>query len=131
MEGLKSWLREDPKRGQALMQQNASYVFFRELPPDEAGDGPVGAQGVALTPGRSLAVDAAYHKLGTPVFVNAPDLMTPKGKPFRRLMIAQDVGSAIRGKQRGDIYWGSGDKAGAIAGVTKHQARFYVLLPKR
>jgi membrane-bound lytic murein transglycosylase A len=131
MEGLKSWLREDPKRGQALMQQNASYVFFRELPPDEAGDGPVGAQGVALTPGRSLAVDAAYHKLGTPVFVSAPEVPTPNGKPFRRLMIAQDVGSAIRGKQRGDIYWGSGDKAGAIAGVTKHQARFYVLLPKR
>jgi membrane-bound lytic murein transglycosylase A len=113
------------------MQQNASYVFFRELPPDEAGDGPVGAQGVALTPGRSLAVDAAYHKLGTPVFVSAPEVPTPNGKPFRRLMIAQDVGSAIRGKQRGDIYWGSGDKAGAIAGVTKHQARFYVLLPKR
>jgi membrane-bound lytic murein transglycosylase A len=131
MEGLKSWLREDPERGRALMQENASYVFFRELPPAEAGDGPVGAQAVALTPGRSLAVDPIYHKLGTPVFVSAPDLKTPKGKPFRRLMIAQDVGSAIRGTQRGDIYWGSGAEAGAIAGVTKHPARFYVLLPKR
>lgn len=131
MEGLKSWLRADPARGRALMQQNASYVFFRELPETQAGEGPVGAQGVTLTPGRSLAVDTAYHALGTPIFVTVPELATPDGKPFRRLMIAQDVGSAIRGKERGDIYWGSGEAAGAIAGRTKHAARFYVLLPKR
>jgi len=130
MEGLKYWLRADAARGRALMHENKSYVFFHELPEAEAGDGPIGAQGVALTPGRSLAVDAAYHKLGTPVFVTAPEAPTPNGKPFRRLMIAQDVGSAIRGKERGDIYWGSGPEAGAIAGVTKTQARFYVLLPK-
>lgn len=131
MEGLKWWLRADPARGQKLMQENASYVFFRELPAAEAGEGPVGAQGVPLTPGRSLAVDTSYHKLGTPVFVAAPDLATPDGRPFRRLMIAQDVGSAIRGKERGDIFFGSGADAGAIAGVTKERARFYVLLPKR
>ena len=130
MEGLKGWLRQDPKRGRALMHENASYVFFAELPAKEAGDGPVGAQAVPLTPGRSLAVDPIYHKLGTPIFVTAPEAPTPDGKPFRRLMVAQDVGSAIRGKQRGDIYWGSGAEAGAIAGVTKHKARFYVLLPK-
>jgi membrane-bound lytic murein transglycosylase A len=131
MEGLKWWLRADPERGRKLMQENRSYVFFRELPAAEAGEGPVGAQGVALTPGRSLAVDAFYHKLGTPIFVAAPKAPTPDGKPFRRLMIAQDVGSAIRGKERGDIFWGSGSDAGAIAGVTKHKAKFYVLLPKR
>jgi membrane-bound lytic murein transglycosylase A len=131
MEGLKSWLRADATRGRALMQENKSYVFFRELPQAEAGEGPVGAQGVVLTPGRSLAVDAAYHALGTPIFVAAPDLSTPDGEPFRRLMVAQDVGSAIRGKERGDIYWGSGAEAGAIAGVTRHKARFYILLPKR
>jgi membrane-bound lytic murein transglycosylase A len=131
MEGLKRWLRADPARGRALMQENKSYVFFRELPEAEAGDGPVGAQGVALTPGRSLAVDAAYHKLGTPIFVDAGDLASPEGAPFRRLMIAQDVGSAIRGKERGDIYFGSGEAAGDIAGRTKEAARFYVLLPKR
>ena len=74
MEGLKSWLRADPARGRALMQENKSYVFFRELPEGEAGAGPVGAQGVPLTPGRSLAVDAAFHALGTPIFVTAPDL---------------------------------------------------------
>jgi membrane-bound lytic murein transglycosylase A len=131
MDGLKTWLRADPARGRALMQENKSYVFFRELPKAKADDGPVGAQGVALTPGRSLAVDASYHALGTPIFVEAPDLETPEGMPFRRLMIAQDVGSAIRGRERGDIFWGTGDAAGAIAGSTKEKARFIVLLPKR
>jgi len=130
MEGLKSWLRADPARGRALMHENKSYVFFRELPQAEAGEGPVGAQGVPLIAGRSLAVDAAYHALGTPIFVMAPDLAVG-GAPFRRLMIAQDVGSAIRGPQRGDIFFGTGEAAGAIAGRTKHAARLYVLLPKR
>jgi membrane-bound lytic murein transglycosylase A len=130
MEGLKDWLRADPARGRGLMQENKSYVFFRELPQAEAGEGPVGAQGVPLTPGRSLAVDAAFHKLGTPVFVTAPDLKGEDGKPFRRLMIAQDVGSAIRGPERGDIFFGTGDAAGAIAGTTHEKARFFVLLPK-
>jgi membrane-bound lytic murein transglycosylase A len=131
MDGLKTWLRADPARGRSLMQENASYVFFAELPAKQAEEGPVGAQGVTLTPGRSLAVDRAYHAFGTPIFVAAPHLVTPEGKPFRRLMIAQDVGSAIRGKERGDIYWGSGAEAGAIAGRAKEKARFYILLPKR
>ncbi|MGE5260095.1 MAG: murein transglycosylase A [Actinomycetota bacterium] len=130
MDGLKNWLRADPSRGRALMEENESYVFFRELPKAVAGDGPLGAQGVALTPGRSLAVDAAYHALGTPIFVAAPDLKGEDGKPFRRLMIAQDVGSAIRGKERGDIFFGTGEAAGAIAGTTHEEARFFVLLPK-
>ena len=130
MEGLKSWLRADPARGRALMQENKSYVFFRELPQAEAGAGPVGAQGVPLTPGRSLAVDAAFHALGTPIFVTAPDLAV-EGAPFRRLMIAQDVGSAIKGPQRGDIFFGTGEAAGAIAGTTKAAAAFYILLPNR
>jgi peptidoglycan lytic transglycosylase A len=130
MEGLKSWLRADPARGRALMRENRSYVFFRELPQAEAGAGPVGAQGVPLTPGRSLAVDASYHALGTPIFVTAPDLAVG-GVPFRRLMIAQDVGSAIKGPQRGDIFFGTGEAAGAIAGTTKEAAEFYILLPNR
>jgi membrane-bound lytic murein transglycosylase A len=129
MQGLKSWLRADPARGRALMHENKSYVFFAELPRAKAGEGPIGAQGVTLTPGRSLAVDASYHALGTPVFVAAPDLAV-EGRPFRRLMIAQDVGSAIKGPQRGDIFFGTGDAAGAIAGTTKEAARFYILLPK-
>jgi peptidoglycan lytic transglycosylase A len=131
MDGLKNWLRADPERGRSLMHENASYVFFAQLPPKQADEGPVGAQGVTLTPGRSLAVDRAYHAFGTPIFVAAPKLITPEGKPFRRLMIAQDVGSAIRGKERGDIYFGTGAEAGAIAGRAKEKARFYILLPKR
>jgi len=131
MAGVKAWLHADRDRGRALMHENRSYVFFRELAGEEGRDGPLGAQGAALTPGRSLAVDAAYHALGTPVFVTVTDLATPEGQPFRRLMIAQDVGSAIRGPERGDIFWGSGEAAGAIAGSTRHAARFHVLVPKR
>lgn len=127
MDGVKAWLRADSERGRKLMHENRSYVFFREI----EGDGPIGAQGVALTPERSLAVDTEYHKLGLPIFVVAPDLVTQGGTPFRRLMVAQDVGSAIRGPERGDIFWGSGADAGAIAGRTRHDAKFYVLLPKR
>jgi membrane-bound lytic murein transglycosylase A len=130
MERIKAWLRADVDRGRGLMQENDSYVFFRELSDEEARDGPLGANGVFLTPGRSLAVDTEYHALGTPVFVIGPDLQTPEGEPFGRLMIGQDVGSAISGPQRGDIFWGTGPGAGAIAGRTRHQARFHILLPK-
>ncbi|MGI8725424.1 MAG: murein transglycosylase A [Methyloceanibacter sp.] len=130
MDGLKAWLRADPARGRALMNENKSYVFFRELDGEEGKDGPVGAQGVALTPGRSLAVDASYHSLGLPIFVAAPELDDADAAPFRRLMIAQDVGSAIRGPERGDIFWGTGEAAGAIAGSTRHDAQFFILKPK-
>jgi len=130
MAAVKAWLRADHERGRALMEENRSYVFFRGLDEDEARDGPLGAQGVALTLGRSLAVDTEYHRLGTPVFVTADQLATEHGEPFRRLMIAQDAGSAIRGPERGDIFWGTGEAAGAIAGNTRHSARFFVLLPK-
>ena len=130
MAAVKAWLHADLERGRALMAENRSYVFFRELAEDEGSDGPLGAEGVALTPGRSLAVDASYHRLGLPVFVTVPDLAV-EGAPFRRLMIAQDVGSAIRGPERGDIFWGTGEAAGAIAGSTHHTARFHVLLPNR
>jgi len=131
MDRVKAWLRADPMRGRALMQENMSYVFFRALSETEGRDGPLGAAGVSLTPGRSLAIDTAHHGLGTPVFVTAADLKTSDGHPFRRLMIGQDVGSAISGSQRGDIFWGTGTGAGAIAGSTRHKARFHVLLPKR
>ncbi len=82
MAGVKAWLRADRERGRALMHENRSYVFFRELEGEEGRDGPLGAQGVPLTPGRSLAVDAAYHALGTPIFVTAPDLATSEAHPF-------------------------------------------------
>jgi len=130
MDKVKTWLQAGQARGRALMQENRSYAFFRELGEEEGREGPLGAEGVALTPRRSLAVDTEYTSLGTPVFVVAPGVESVEG-PFRRLMIAQDVGSAIRGPQRGDIFWGTGEAAGAIAGHTRHTATFHLLLPKR
>ena len=124
---LGAWLRADLERGRRAIWQNKSYVFFREMPGATA---PEGVLGVALTPLRSLAVDPGFHALGLPVFVDAPDLTHITGKGFQQLMVGQDVGSAIRGPQRGDIYAGSGPAAGAIAGVTKQVGRFFVLLPK-
>ena len=113
------------------MWENRSFIFFREIPGLAGSDGPIGAQGVSLTPGRSLAVDKRFHKLGTPIWVMGNGLTDEKKRPFRRLMVAQDIGSAIKGVERGDIFWGSGNKAGNIAGQTHHKGQFYVLLPKK
>jgi len=129
MAALAAWLRADPERGKQVMWQNTSYVFFREIKDDTGA--PLGAMRVPLTPVRSLALDPAYHALGTPVYVSSPTMKhVPKAAPFNRLMIGQDVGSAIKGAERGDIYFGSGDEAGKVAGVTKHPGRFFVLVPK-
>ena len=128
LQSMARWLRADPARGRHAIWQNKSYVFFREL--QKGASGPIGVLGVPLTPLRSLAVDPAYHALGLPIFVDAPELTHVTGKPFRQLMVSQDVGSAIKGAERGDIYAGSGPVAGAIAGVTKHPGRFFVLVPK-
>jgi len=130
MDTLKAWLRADPERGKRLMQENRSYIFFREFWAHEMETGPIGAEGVALTPWRSLAVDASYHALGAPIFVAAPELTDEEGRPFQRLMIAQDVGSAIKGPERGDIFFGSGAAAGKLAGTTRHDAKFFILLPR-
>ena len=130
MGALARWLRADPARGRQVMQQNASYVFFRELPNDAKG--PLGALEIPLTTGRSLAVDPSVHTLGSPIYVSAPTLTHAlKGKPYNRLMVAQDVGSAIKGPERGDIYFGSGDRAGRIAGITKHPGHFYALIARK
>jgi membrane-bound lytic murein transglycosylase A len=129
LDALGTWLRADPERGRKAMWQNASYVFFRELKGEDA-NGPLGVLDIPLTDGRSLAVDAGVHSIGTPIFVSAPTLShATKGAAFERLMIAQDVGSAIKGPERGDIYFGSGDVAGKLAGITKHPGNFFVLLP--
>jgi len=129
LKSLKHWLRANRERAKPVMWKNRSYVFFRELAGDDA-KGPIGANGIPLQPGRSLAVDTSYYVLGTPIFIDAPAVThATKSGTFRRLMIAQDVGSAIKGPERGDIYFGSGDKAGRLAGVTKQPGRFLVLLP--
>ncbi len=126
---LGDWLKADSKRGRDAMWQNKSYVFFRELGGANASAA-LGVMDIPLTIGRSLAVDAGYHTLGLPVYVssNALTHATQHGG-FHRLMIAQDVGSAIKGPERGDLFFGSGDGAGKLAGITKHPGTFYVLLP--
>ena len=131
MKGIRAWMAANPEAAKELMWENRSYIFFRELPGIRPEAGPVGAQGVSLTPRRSLAVDTSIHLLGTPIWVAAPKLRSHGRKGFSHLMIAQDAGSAIKGRERGDIFWGSGDAAGKIAGRTKYPASFTVLLPKR
>ena len=128
MGALGHWLKADVDRARQVMNQNASYVFFREMPVDAPG--PLGAIEVPLVAGRSLAVDPGHHRLGSPVYVSAPTL-TPAGHlgPFNRLMVAHDVGSAIRGPERGDIYFGSGDEAARQAGTTRHPGNLFVFLP--
>src|SRR5690606_25953746 len=99
----------------------------------EMGDrelGPVAAAKVQLTPGRSIAVDRLLHTFSTPFFIDAPDLHAVDNGPFRRLMIAQDTGSAITGQARADLFIGSGSTAGEIAGGIRHKADFYALVPR-
>ena len=123
------WAEANGDEGKALIWSNKSYIFFRVLSEEEGAVGPVGALGTSLTPLRSLAVDPRYHLLGAPVWVAASELEDDADRPFHRLMIAQDTGSAIRGDVRGDIYWGSGDAAHDFASRTKHDASFTILLP--
>ena len=125
MPAIRAWLRANPQEAAALMAENPRYVFFRLID----GDGPIGAQGVALTPERSLAVDPAYIPLGVPVWLDSRDPLD--GAPMRRLMIAQDTGSAIKGAVRGDFFWGSGEDAFQKAGRMKSPGSYYLLLPKR
>ena len=130
MQSIKSWFAANPDRINEILWKNRSFIFFREAPVDDSALGPVAAAKVPLTPGRSLAVDRLLHTFGTPFFVHAPDLTAFDGEPFSRLMIAQDTGSAITGPARGDLFAGSGPAAGEIAGVIKHEAEFFALVPR-
>ena len=131
MQSIRAWFRVHPDRVNEILWQNRSYIFFKEAAVDNPSLGPIAAAKVPLTPGRSMAVDRLLHTFGTPFFVEAPDLTAFDARPFRRLMIAQDTGSAIIGPARGDLFAGSGDAAGEIAGVVRSSATFYVLLPRR
>jgi len=116
--------------GAALMQRNESYVFFRLDAALDAQAGPIGGAGLSLTPLRSLAVDRNIHPYGTPIWIDADiPWRSPAPTPFRRLMIAQDTGSAIIGSARADIFFGFGDAAGARAGGVRHAGEFVVFLP--
>jgi membrane-bound lytic murein transglycosylase A len=123
MPAIRSWLKAHPDQARDIMQANARYIFFREI----EGDGPIGAFGVPLTAGRSVAVDTRYVPLGIPLWLDSVD---PDGLPLDRLVVAQDIGSAIKGVVRGDFFWGSGEAALAKAGRMKSAGRWYLLLPR-
>ncbi len=125
MQGIKQWGRENPHRLQALLAANPAYVFFRELPSKTGG--PIGALGVPITPGRSIAVDEESVPLGAPVYLSTS--WPNSNKPLSRLMFAQDKGSAIKGAVRADFFWGFGDKAGELAGRMRQSGKMWVLLP--
>ncbi|PWC32249.1 murein transglycosylase A [Azospirillum sp. TSO35-2] len=125
LQTIRDWLRAHPDQATALMNVNPSYVFFQVL----NGDGPNGAQGVALTPGRSLAVDSKFMPYGVPVWLDAEDPLDGKQR-LQRLLVAQDTGGAIRGPVRGDVFWGHGPEAEQKAGVMKSRGSYALLLPK-
>jgi membrane-bound lytic murein transglycosylase A len=129
MQSIRAWLKTHPTEAVGWMQKNPRFIFFRPI----TGEGPIGAESLPLTPGRSLAVDTSFLALGLPLWLDTTwpvDLGTARrGDPLRRLMVAQDVGSAIKGPVRGDIFWGSGEVALSFAGSMKNPGSYYVLLP--
>jgi membrane-bound lytic murein transglycosylase A len=131
MDRIREWMERHPREGEELRRRNKSYVFFRETRLSR-DDEPIGAQGISLTPGRSIAVDRRLHTYGTPFFISA--YLPIEGlKPdtwFKRLMIAQDTGGAIVGPARADLYFGAGDEAASVAGRLRHYGKFVMLLPK-
>lgn len=125
LQTIRAWLHANPGEAAAVMNLNPSFIFFHEL----QDDGPVGAQGVVLTAGRSLAVDAKFMPYGAPVWLDVEDPVAPEQR-IRRLMVAQDTGGAIRGPVRGDFFWGHGADAEDRAGRMKSNGEYHLLLPK-
>ena len=128
MQGIQAWARANPQQLAPLLNENPSYVFFRELPVGDPGAGPVGALNVALTPGYSLAGDPQFVPLGAPVVIDTEHPSTRS--PLTRLMLVQDTGGAIRGPIRFDFFWGFGREAGQHAGRQRHDVSAWLLLPK-
>lgn len=132
MQSIRSWLAQHPDRVDEVLWHNRSYIFFREADVDDPALGPIAAAKVPLIAGRSLAVDRQIHTFGFPFFVRSQTLTSiDAGKPFARLMLALDTGSAIVGPARGDIFTGSGDEAGELAGAVRNDADFYILVPRQ
>jgi membrane-bound lytic murein transglycosylase A len=131
MQKIREWMEQNPDGANELRRQNRSYIFFREVQLSDK-DEAVGAQGVPLTPGRSIAVDKSLHVYGTPFFIEGelPIESEQSKTPFHRLMIAQDTGSAIVGPARADLYFGAGVDAGKLSGRLRHNMRFVILVPK-
>ncbi len=130
MQGIKQWGERNPEKLSALLNTNASYVFFRELPPsaNNSSGGPPGSLGLPLTAGRSLAVDPRAVALGSPVFLSTT--WPNSTQPLNRLMLAQDTGGAIKGAIRADFFWGFGEDAAKHAGSMRENGRMWVLLPR-
>ena len=127
-QSIRAWLESHPGRARAIMDQNPSYVFLRTAPQLSAAAGPPGALGVSLTPGRSVAVDKAFLPLGAPVWLDTTDPVSHA--PLQRMTVAQDLGSAIKGPLRADLFFGSGAPAEASAGAMDAPGQIYVLLPR-
>ncbi|WP_245780898.1 murein transglycosylase A [Litoreibacter janthinus] len=121
---IQQWVKRNPVDGPELLRHNPSYVFFREVSEVPSHKGPLGAMNRSITPMRSIAVDPSFNTLGGPVWIE-------KGgaTPLKRLMIAQDTGSAIKGAQRADVYYGTGDQAGRAAGRIRDRGRLVALMP--
>jgi membrane-bound lytic murein transglycosylase A len=126
---IREWMHDNPEGAKTLRRQNRQVVFFRIVGLNDDTQA-IGAQGIPLTAGRSIAVDKALHAYGTPFFIEA-DLPGPSSQsPFRRLMIAQDTGSAIVGPARADLFFGAGEEAGKLAGRIQQSGRFAMLVPR-
>ena len=125
MDGIKQWAQAHPEQLRQALEQNPSYVFFRELP---ASGGPIGALGAPLSAGYSIAVDRRFYPLGAPVYLATTFPLSDQ--PLERLVMAQDTGGAIRGAVRADLFWGSGTEAGALAGGMRQQGRMWLLWPR-
>lgn len=126
MQAIKAWAEAHPERLQQALDYNASYIFFRELPPNQPG--PVGTLGVALSAGYSVAVDRRYVPLGAPAFLATTYPLS--ARTLDRLVVAQDTGGAIHGALRVDFFWGSGDAAGVLAGRMQQTGRLWLLWPR-
>lgn len=124
MQSIRAWMAAHPDQAQNLMNENKSYIFFRDIGPD----GPIGAENIALTPLRSLAIDKSMWSYGLPFYMDA-DAPNATGPRLQRLMIGQDTGGAIKGAIRGDVFWGYGEDAANTAGIMKSRGNLWVLLP--
>ncbi|MEL6609833.1 MAG: MltA domain-containing protein [Pseudomonadota bacterium] len=123
---IRAWVKRNPEDGAELLRVNDSYVFFREVSEVPADKGPLGAMNRSVTTMRSVAVDPAFHPLGAPIWIEKSG-----STPLNRLMIAQDTGSAIKGAQRADIFFGTGREAGRAAGRVRDTGRMITLLPRQ
>jgi membrane-bound lytic murein transglycosylase A len=123
MPKIREWLRKNPDKAKDLMAENNRFIFQRITD----ADGPVGALGVSLTAGRSLAVDNKYIPLGAMMWL---DTVNPDNGNLKKIVFAQDIGSAIKGVVRGDYFWGQGEQALKHAGRMNSKGKYYIFAPK-